>query len=78
MIDDEWASVGSVNLDQLSLFVSQELLLLARSPALAEALQLRFLDDLREAEEVRASWWRRRSLRERLLEGIGRVLRPLM
>lgn len=78
VVDGEWASVGSVNLDELSLFVNQELLLLARSPDLAAALGERFFADLREAREVRPSGWERRSRRQRGLERIGRAIRPLV
>lgn len=78
VVDGAWASVGSVNLDELSLFVNQELLLLARSPTLAAALVERFRADLREAAEVLPSRWTRRSRGERLLEDVGRALRPIV
>lgn len=77
VVDGAWASVGSVNLDELSLLVNQELLLLARSSDLAAELRASFLRDLVEADEITASEWARRSSRERLLEQVGRALRPL-
>lgn len=78
VIDREWATVGSVNLDTMSLLVNQELLLLARSPLLADGLRGCFFRDLRESGEIHASEWRRRGPGQRLLEQVGRVMQPLV
>lgn len=76
-IDGEWAVVGSANLDHLSLFVNQELVLLARGRTLAEALRVQYQRDLEDAAEVILPQWRRRHWGARGLEAIGRAARRL-
>lgn len=77
VIDGEWATVGSANLDYLSLFVNHELVLIARDRDLARALAEQYERDLSESVEVEAGAWRRRGLGERSLERIGHALRRL-
>lgn len=76
-IDGEWAVVGSANLDHLSLFVNQELVLLTRGRTLAEALRVQYQRDLEDAAEVTLPQWRRRRWGARGLEAIGRAARRL-
>ena len=78
VIDEEWSIVGSANLDYLSLFVNQELVLLARDRTLSEALTAQYRRDLGEAAEVRLAAWRRRGLGERGLELLGRAARRFL
>lgn len=75
---DDWAIVGSANMDHLSLFVNHELILIARDAPLAEALRAQFKVDLVDAAEVRSSAWRGRPWQERWLEGIGRAARRFL
>jgi cardiolipin synthase len=78
VVDGEWSVIGSANLDRLSLFVNQELVLVARDRDLAEALRVQHEQDTREAAQVMPSQWRLRGWRERGLELIGRTLRRLL
>lgn len=78
VIDAAWSIVGSANLDYLSLFVNQELVLIAHDFALAEALYAQYKRDLDDAAEVSLSEWRRRSRLQRGLEGIGWAARRLL
>ncbi len=78
VIDATWSIIGSANLDYLSLFVNQELVLLARDQTLSEQLQAQYMDDLVEAEEITLSIWRRRGWRARSLEAIGWTARQLL
>lgn len=78
VIDATWAVVGSANLDYLSLFVNQELVLIARDRTLAEQLQAQYIEDLAEAEEITLSAWRRRGWGARGLEAIGWTARLLL
>ncbi len=78
VVDGEWSVIGSANLDRLSLFVNQELVLIARDRDLAEALHVQHEEDIREAAQVMPSQWRLRGWRERGLELIGRTLRRLL
>lgn len=77
-IDTVWSIIGSANLDYLSLFVNQELVLIARDRTLAKQLQAQYMDDLAEAEEMTLSKWRRRGWRARALEAIGWTVRQLL
>lgn len=78
VIDATWSIVGSANLDYLSLFVNQELVLLARDQTLTEQLQAQYMDDIAEAEEITLSIWHRRGWRARGLEAIGWTARQLL
>lgn len=78
VIDKEWSVVGSANLDYLSLFVNQELVLLARDRTLSDTLTAQYRRDLGEAAEVRLAAWRRRGWRERGLELMGRAARRFL
>lgn len=78
VIDEAWAIIGSANLDYLSLFVNQELILIARDQALAETLHVQYQRDLGDAAELTLSVWRRRGWRERGLEALGRAARRLL
>ena len=78
VIDEEWAVVGSANLDYLSLFLNQELVLIARDRTLAEALRVQYQRDLECTAEVSLHQWHRRSWRSRGLELLGWVARRLL
>jgi cardiolipin synthase A/B len=78
VIDAQWSVVGSANLDYLSLFVNQELVLVARDRTLAEGLLMQYQHDLGESAEVLLAEWRRRGWRERALETVGRSVRRFL
>ncbi|WP_299364948.1 phosphatidylserine/phosphatidylglycerophosphate/cardiolipin synthase family protein [uncultured Paracoccus sp.] len=78
VIDSDWSIVGSANLDHLSLFVNQELVLIARDRVLAEQLRDQYRVDLADAAEVTLAAWRRRGWRDRSLETIGWAARRLL
>jgi cardiolipin synthase len=71
VVDGEWAVIGSANLDHLSLFVNQELVLIARDRSLAEALRTHHERDLQAAAQVTLDQWQLRGWRERFLELLG-------
>ena len=78
VIDAAWSIVGSANLDYRSLFINQELVLIARDRTLAEQLQAQYLGDLAEAAEITQPAWHRRGMRARGLEAIGWAARRLL
>ena len=78
VIDGEWAVVGSANLDHLSLYVNQELMLVAHDRSLAQALRIQHERDLQDAAQVTLPQWRLRGWRERGLEMLGRMARRLL
>jgi cardiolipin synthase len=78
VVDGEWAVIGSANLDHLSLFVNQELVLIARDRALAEALRTLNQQDLQGAAQVTLPQWRLRGWGERFLELLGWAARRFL
>ena len=71
LVDANWATVGTANLDYRSLFVNDELNLIDEGGGLNSVLARIFLDDLRESEEVLAMQWSQRPWPRRVAEAIG-------
>ncbi|HET7307915.1 MAG TPA: phospholipase D-like domain-containing protein [Gammaproteobacteria bacterium] len=71
VVDGNWSTVGTANLDYRSFFLNYELNLVTADPRLASVLEEQFLKDIREAEEVRLDHWVRRGLRDRVMEFVG-------
>lgn len=78
VVDDKWSVIGSANLDYLSLFVNQELVLLAHDRGLARAVRARYERDLKDASEVVLPLWRRRGWRKRSVEMVGRAAQQFL
>ena len=72
VIDSQWSSVGSTNLDWRSFVHNYEADLIVHDAAFAAELARRFQIDLKAAEEVRLDEWRRRSVGERFKEWLAR------
>ncbi|MBI3898881.1 MAG: cardiolipin synthase B [Gammaproteobacteria bacterium] len=75
VIDGEWSTVGTANMDYRSCFTNYEVNLVARDPVLATALTQQFLVDLTEAAPVELQRWLRRGWHRRLRENIGWQMR---
>lgn len=71
IIDDDWATVGTANLDQRSFFLNDELNLIALGAALNERLADDFRTDLTDSREVRTRPWSRRPWTDLVTEAIG-------
>ncbi|WP_280549198.1 MULTISPECIES: phospholipase D-like domain-containing protein [unclassified Halomonas] len=71
IVDDDWSTVGSANLDYRSLFINYELTLAADCQSLNTALATIFEIDLNESIEVQREPWLRRPLSARMAEFIG-------
>jgi cardiolipin synthase len=70
VIDREWSTLGSFNLDSLSLLFNYELNVVSNSQDFAFELENAFLKDLQHAEQVLAVEWYKRSLLRKFLEAI--------
>ncbi len=66
--DDIWSEVGSVNFDNRSMALNDEVALMVRDGAVAERLRTAFLADLDYAEEVDLDAFRRRGAWQKLKE----------
>lgn len=75
VIDGEWSTIGSANIDYRSFFVNYEINLVSVQPVLAAELEKQFRTDLLQSEQVMTSRWARRAVTQRLLELIGWVAR---
>ncbi|HET7921699.1 MAG TPA: phospholipase D-like domain-containing protein, partial [Gammaproteobacteria bacterium] len=75
VIDGEWGTVGSANIDYRSFFVNYEINLVSVQPAFAADLEAQFKADLLQAEPVVPARWAQRALLRRLLELIGWLAR---
>ena len=78
VVDGCWSSVGTMNFDNRSLAFNDESNLLVLDERFGGALQEVFLGDLARSKEVTLEEFRRRPLRERVLEwGASRLARVL-
>ena len=78
VVDRSWSIVGSANADIRSFRLNFELGALIVDPRFAEALEQRFLADLKSSREVTAASLARRTLPERLRDQLARLLSPLL
>lgn len=71
VVDGEWCSVGTANMDYRSFFLNYELTLVSRDPALVERLETDFQGDLKQSVAIQPKRWARRRWWLRSLEAIG-------
>lgn len=75
VIDDEYATVGTSNIDYRSFFLNHELNLFSSNRELCLQLYRQFNRDQEEAEEVHPKSWRKRHWLHRILEWAGWMAR---
>ncbi len=75
VIDGEWSTIGTANMDYRSLFTNYEVNLIARDPGLAAELEKQFYIDLAEATPVELKQWLRRGWLRQAREAIGWIAR---
>ena len=68
VIDGQWATIGSTNLDRRSFALNDELNLVVYDKAVAQRLERVFAEDLRMSKRVTYEDWRGRSFFNRVLE----------
>ncbi len=74
-IDGAWSSVGSVNFDNRSFQLQDEVTLCVSSPEFAAELDAQFERDLERSAEIEAGRWNGRPLYARASEAVVRVAR---
>lgn len=74
MVDNLWSVVGSTNFDNRSFGINDEVNLATQCAALAARLNEDFERDLSQSHRVTLEEWNRRSIGERILETLGRVI----
>lgn len=78
LVDGEWASVGTANLDNRSLLLNYEVNALVYDPAVVAELEEHFLRDLEWAVRIDPDVFAHRPFVSRLAENAARLLSPVM
>lgn len=73
--DSAWGTLGSTNLDPRSLALNDELNVSFTEPDIIGALDLQFLEDLKDADHIRPTHWYQRGRLARLAETGSSVFR---
>lgn len=68
VIDDEWSSVGSSNLDNLSLLFNYEGNIVSTDKEFAQEVKVQFMKDVEHSLEIRRHLWRHRPLWQKVAE----------
>ncbi|QGG41935.1 phospholipase D-like domain-containing protein [Aeromicrobium yanjiei] len=77
-IDGEWTTIGTANIDRLSLLGNYEINLEILDPGLARGMQEVFADDCARCEQLTLEEWMARPALARIYEAILRPLGPLL
>ena len=78
VVDDDWCSVGSANMDFRSFENNFEANAFVYDPQVAKRVREEFEKDLCCSQEVLYREWKHRPYRRRMLESITRILSPLL
>lgn len=78
VIDDNWATLGSSNLDYLSLKNNREANIVIRDPAIIAELRGHFEADLEQCIEAGRDYWHNLSWRHRIFGYLGRYLKRIL
>lgn len=78
VVDGHWATVGSLNLDSVSLLYNYEANIVTTNSRFAEELSAHFVHDLKDCTEVQLSEWRKRFFIERIPEMLIRLVRKFL
>ncbi|MHC5065164.1 MAG: cardiolipin synthase [Planctomycetota bacterium] len=78
LADDDWAVVGSANLDNRSLFLNFEVVALLDGEAGMQPLRERFMEELSQAEEIDRQKFAERPGWKKVLERGARLFSPMM
>jgi cardiolipin synthase len=78
IVDDEWATTGSFNLDSLSFFFNHEANVASDDIVFVNELKNHFLKDLESCREITLEEWRKRPLRKKILELVSWLFHGIM
>ncbi len=76
--DGVWSCVGSVNFDNRSMMLNDEVAVVVRSATFGARLERLFVDDLAYATEVQLDAVRRRPRSDRVRESLARLVAPIL
>jgi len=78
VIDGLWSSIGTMNFDNRSLALNDEVTLMVLDSGLGQRMEMQFQEDLRWATEITAAQFAERPWRERVGEWIADLLTRLL
>jgi cardiolipin synthase len=78
IVDDSWATIGSSNLDYLSLKHNREANVIIRDPAIIRKLHGQFDADLKDCIEADKDYWHNLPLLHRMLGYLGRAMKKIL
>jgi cardiolipin synthase len=78
VVDGDYATIGTSNIDYRSFFLNYELNLFTHDSWLCERLRAVFLEDLQQSEEILVEQWRTRFWGRKALELVGWLARRLL
>ncbi len=78
IVDEDWTTVGSLNIDNISLRYNFEANIVSTEREFNLELKKHFEDDLKNSIEVTLPDWEKRLLPRKLLEFFARILSPLL
>jgi cardiolipin synthase A/B len=78
LVDDEFVSIGSANLDNRSMYLNFEANCLIYSPIVAKELEALLVQDFADAVEIEPKKYAERGLSERLAENACRLFSPIL
>lgn len=78
IVDGEWSTVGSMNLDSASLLYNFEANIITTNTKFAEELSAHFVHDVQTSKEVLLHEWNNRFFTEKLLEWLTRLIKKFL
>lgn len=78
IIDDAWATMGSSNMDYLSLKHNREANIIIHDAAIIAKMREQFDSDLNDCIEAGKDYWHSLSLRHRIMGYLGRVMKKVL
>jgi cardiolipin synthase len=78
VIDGDWTTVGTMNLDRISLLYNFEANIVSRNTRFAEEMAALFVMDMRESKEVELKAWHNRFFIEKIPETLIRIVRKFL
>jgi cardiolipin synthase A/B len=78
IIDGNWATMGSVNLDYLSLLRNREANIVMIDPDAVQKLEKQFQKDLADCEEILPGFWQHVPFRFKMIGYIGRLFKRML
>lgn len=78
VIDDNFASVGTANMDYRSFDLNHEVNTYIYDKDIVETLHQQFKEDINECLEIQLNDWQNRGLKQKLKESLCRLLAPLL